>query len=220
MDLVTALLAGGERRFNASLVLVDRYSKAPMSLPCHKDDTAMDTEIMVWNRVLSHTGLLLNLISDKHPKFTWALWKNHHNLCGTKLSLSTAYHPQTNGLEERMIQNLAELIRIFCAYGPDFKASYGLTHDWCTLIPALDLAYKTSIHLSTGKTPEMWEKGWNPRLPYDTLKKELVEIHPTERIFKIILNKARNHANRCIQDSLKYEKKVISYLILRQYTWS
>ncbi|MBW0491308.1 hypothetical protein O181_031023 [Austropuccinia psidii MF-1] len=172
MDLVTALLAGGERRFNASLVLVDRYSKAPMSLPCHKYDTAMDTDIM------------------------------------------------TDGLEERMIQNLEEIIRIFCAYGPDFKASYGFTHDWCTLIPALDLAYKTSINLSTSKTPEIWEKVWNPRLPYDTLKKELVEIHPTERIFKIILNKARNHANRCIQDSLKYEKKVISYLILRQYTWS
>ncbi|MBW0586062.1 hypothetical protein O181_125777 [Austropuccinia psidii MF-1] len=57
MDWVTALPPGGDRSYNACLVLVDRYSKAPMFLPCHKDDTAMDTAIMIWNQVISHTGL-------------------------------------------------------------------------------------------------------------------------------------------------------------------
>ncbi|MBW0517586.1 hypothetical protein O181_057301 [Austropuccinia psidii MF-1] len=99
-----------------------------------------------------------------------------------------------------MIQILEEMIRRFCAYRLEFKDSDGFTHDWCTLLPALELAYKTSIHSSTGKTPEILEKGWNPRLPYDTLKKELVDIHPTARSFKIILDKARHHANRCMQD--------------------
>ncbi|MBW0494395.1 hypothetical protein O181_034110 [Austropuccinia psidii MF-1] len=42
----------------------------------------------------------------------------------------------------------------------------------------------------------MLEEGWNPRLPYDTLKKDLVDIHPTESSFKLILDKARHHANR------------------------
>ena len=63
------------------------------------------------------------------------------------------------------------MIRRFCADGLEVKDSYGFTHDWCTLIPALELTYKTSIHSSTGKTPAMLEKGWNPRLPSDTLKK-------------------------------------------------
>ncbi|MBW0534879.1 hypothetical protein O181_074594 [Austropuccinia psidii MF-1] len=53
----------------------------------------------------------------------------------------------------------------------------------------------------------MPEKGWNPRLPYDTLKKDLVDIHPTASSFKLILEKARHHANRCIQDSFKYAKE-------------
>ncbi|MBW0535797.1 hypothetical protein O181_075512 [Austropuccinia psidii MF-1] len=53
----------------------------------------------------------------------------------------------------------------------------------------------------------MLEKGWNPRIPYDTLKKELVYINPTAIIFKIMLDKARHHENRCMQDSFKYAKE-------------
>ncbi|MBW0563751.1 hypothetical protein O181_103466 [Austropuccinia psidii MF-1] len=73
MDWVTALPPVGDRSYNAFLVLVDRYSKTPMFLPCHKDETAMDTTIMVWNKSISHTGLFQNIISDRDPKFTSAL---------------------------------------------------------------------------------------------------------------------------------------------------
>ncbi|MBW0574481.1 hypothetical protein O181_114196 [Austropuccinia psidii MF-1] len=207
MDWVTASPPAGDRSYNSCLVLVDRYSKTPMFLPCHKNDTAMDTAIIIWNKVISHTGVFQNIISDRDQKFTSALWTNLYNLFGSKLSLSIAYHPQTDVIAERMIQTLEDMIRRFCAYGLEFKASDGLTHDWCTLIPALELAYETSIHSSTGKTPEMLEKGWNPRLPYDTLKKDLVDIHPTASSFKMILEKERHHANRCMQDYFKYAKE-------------
>ncbi|MBW0499916.1 hypothetical protein O181_039631 [Austropuccinia psidii MF-1] len=135
------------------------------------------------------------------------LWTNLHNLFGKKLSFSTAYHPQTDGLEERMIQTLEDMIRRLCAYGLGFKDSDCLTHDWCTLITALELEYKTSIHKSSGETPAMFEKGWNPRLTHETLKKDLVDIHPKASSFKIILDKAQNHANTCMQDSFKYAKE-------------
>ncbi|MBW0507791.1 hypothetical protein O181_047506 [Austropuccinia psidii MF-1] len=106
-----------------------------------------------------------------------------------------------------MIQTLEDMIRGFCAYGLELKDSGGFTHDWCNLIPDFDLAYKTSIHSSTAKTPAILKKAWNPRLPYDTLKKDLVDINPTERSFDIILDKARHHAKQCMQDSLKYAKE-------------
>ncbi|MBW0590655.1 hypothetical protein O181_130370 [Austropuccinia psidii MF-1] len=64
MDWVTALPPGGDRSYNACLVLVDRYRKNPMFLPFHKDDKAMDTAIMIWNKAISHTGLFQNIISD------------------------------------------------------------------------------------------------------------------------------------------------------------
>ncbi|MBW0514064.1 hypothetical protein O181_053779 [Austropuccinia psidii MF-1] len=53
----------------------------------------------------------------------------------------------------------------------------------------------------------MLEISWSPRIPYDTLKKDLVDIHLTESSFKIMLDKARHHANRCMQDYLKYAKE-------------
>ncbi|MBW0498857.1 hypothetical protein O181_038572 [Austropuccinia psidii MF-1] len=155
MHWVTALPPGGDRSHNACPVLANRYRKTPMLVECQKDDTAMDTAIVMWNEAISHTGLFQNIISDRDPKFTSALWTNLHNMFGTKLSLSTAYHPQADGLEEKMVPALEDMIRIFCAYGIEFKDSDGFTHDWCTLIPALQLEYKTSIHSSAGKTPEI-----------------------------------------------------------------
>ncbi|MBW0588442.1 hypothetical protein O181_128157 [Austropuccinia psidii MF-1] len=126
----------------------------------------------MWNRVVSWTGIFTNIIRDRGPKFTSASWKNIHQLFGTKLYFSTAYHPQTDGLAERMIKTLEDMVRGVCAYGLKFKDCDGLTHDWCTLLPVLVLAYKTSIHASTNQTPAILEKGYNPKLPQDYLRKE------------------------------------------------
>ncbi|MBW0506861.1 hypothetical protein O181_046576 [Austropuccinia psidii MF-1] len=90
MDWVTALPPGGDRSLNSCLVLVDRYRKSPMLLPCHKDDTAMDKAIMIWNRAISHTGLFQNIIRDRDTKFTLPLWTNLHKLFGAKISFSKA----------------------------------------------------------------------------------------------------------------------------------
>ncbi|MBW0466982.1 hypothetical protein O181_006697 [Austropuccinia psidii MF-1] len=113
----------------------------------------------------SYNACFVIVYSDIDPKFTSELWTNHHQLFGTKLSFSTAYHPQTDGLAERMIQTLEDMFRRFCAYGLEFKDYDGFTHDWCTLLPALELVYKTSINASTNQTPAVLEKGWNSRLP-------------------------------------------------------
>ncbi|MBW0526251.1 hypothetical protein O181_065966 [Austropuccinia psidii MF-1] len=117
MDLATELCQSGDKSYNSCLVVLDRYSKTLIFLPCHKDDTAMHTALLLWSRVISHTGLFNNIISDRDYKFTSALWTNIHILFGTKLLFSTAYHPQTDGLADRRIQNLEDMIRRFCAYG-------------------------------------------------------------------------------------------------------
>ncbi|MBW0572462.1 hypothetical protein O181_112177 [Austropuccinia psidii MF-1] len=128
MDWVTALPSSGDKSYNYCLFIADRYRKTPIFLPCHKNDTAMDSALLLWSRVISHTGLFKNIIRDRDHKFTSALWTNLHKLFGTKLSFSTAYHPQTDGLAERMIQTLGEMIRRFCAYGLEFKEPYGFTN--------------------------------------------------------------------------------------------
>ncbi|MBW0486778.1 hypothetical protein O181_026493 [Austropuccinia psidii MF-1] len=129
MDWVTKLTSSGDRIYNYCLVIVDRYRKTPIFLPCHKGDTAMDTALLLWNRVMSHAGLFKDIISDRDPKFTSALCTNIHRFFGSKLLFSTEYHPQTDGLSERMIETLEDMISRSYAYGLEFKDSYGFTHD-------------------------------------------------------------------------------------------
>ncbi|MBW0512124.1 hypothetical protein O181_051839 [Austropuccinia psidii MF-1] len=166
----------------------------------------MDTALLIWNRVMSWTGIFTNIISDRDTKFNSELWTHLHQLFGTKLSFSTAYHPKTDGLAGRMIQTLEDMVRGVCAYGLECKDCDGFTHDWCTLLPALELAYKTSIHASTNQTAGMLEQEWNTKLPQDSLRKELIEIHPTAASFKGILDKSINHQVRCMEDSFAYAK--------------
>ncbi|MBW0506313.1 hypothetical protein O181_046028 [Austropuccinia psidii MF-1] len=135
VDWVEALPSSSDKSYNTCLVIVDRDSKTPIFLPCHKDDTAMDTSLLLWKKSVSHTGLFKNIISEKGPKFISAL-------C-TKVQFSKGYHPQNDGLAEKRIQTLEDIIRRFCAHDLEFKASDGFSHDLCTLIPALELAYKT-----------------------------------------------------------------------------
>ncbi|MBW0511305.1 hypothetical protein O181_051020 [Austropuccinia psidii MF-1] len=176
MNWVTALPPSGDRNYNAFLVIVDRYSNTPIFLPCHKDDTAMDIALLLWGRVISHTGLFKNIVSESYPKSASAICTNLHRLLG------------------------------FGAYGLEFKHSDGFTHYWCALIPELELEYKTSVHSSTGQTPAMLEKGWNPRLPADTLRKDFIDIHPTASRFKVMLDKVNHNAKQSMNDALQYSE--------------
>ncbi|MBW0461343.1 hypothetical protein O181_001058 [Austropuccinia psidii MF-1] len=83
-------------------------------------------------------------VSDRDPKFTSEFWTNLYEILGTKLAFSTTYHPQTYGLAERMIQTIEDIIKRFCAYGMEYKDHEGYTHDWVTLLPAVQFGYITS----------------------------------------------------------------------------
>ncbi|MBW0465273.1 hypothetical protein O181_004988 [Austropuccinia psidii MF-1] len=180
MDWVTGLVPGGKGKFNACLVIVDSNSKIVRFLPCHKEEKAMDTALLFWNNIIS--------------------------TC-TNIAFSTAYHPQTGGLAERMIQTMEDILRRFCKYGMEYKDHEGYTHYWVTLIPEAQLAYNTSQHYTTGKSPSLAEKGWNTLLPEDNLKKNLLTIHPTAKHFHDMWKRACNTAARCIDEANEYNKQ-------------
>ncbi|MBW0471058.1 hypothetical protein O181_010773 [Austropuccinia psidii MF-1] len=92
MDKVTGLPPEGGKSSNSCLVIVDRFSKPPIFLPCQKDGTARDTALLICNRVVSWTEMFTKIISDRDSKFTSALWTNINQLFRAKLSFSTAYH--------------------------------------------------------------------------------------------------------------------------------
>ncbi|MBW0513790.1 hypothetical protein O181_053505 [Austropuccinia psidii MF-1] len=118
-----------KKNFNACLVIVDRFSKSVRCLPCHKEDTAMDTALLFWNKIIFTCGVPKGFISDRDTKFTSPFWTKLYDMLGTKLAFSTAYQPQTDGLAERMIQTMEDILRRFCAYGMEYNAHEGYTHD-------------------------------------------------------------------------------------------
>ncbi|MBW0566614.1 hypothetical protein O181_106329, partial [Austropuccinia psidii MF-1] len=128
MDWVTGLVPGGKENFITFLVIFDRYRKHVRCLPCHKEDTAMDTALLFWNNIISTCGVPKIIISDRDPKSTSEFWPNLYEMLGTKIAFSIAYHPQKDGLAERMIQTMEDIIWRFCAYGMEYSDHKIYTH--------------------------------------------------------------------------------------------
>ncbi|MBW0491173.1 hypothetical protein O181_030888 [Austropuccinia psidii MF-1] len=97
MDWVTGIFPGGKKNFNAFMIIVDRFRKSVRCLPCHKEDTAMDTALLVWNNIISTGGVPKIIISARDPKSTSEFWNNLYDMLGTKRAFSTDYYAQTDG---------------------------------------------------------------------------------------------------------------------------
>ncbi|MBW0572526.1 hypothetical protein O181_112241 [Austropuccinia psidii MF-1] len=104
----------------------------------------METALLFWNNITSTCEVPKIIISNRDPKFTFEFWTNLYDKLGTNLAFYTAYHPQTDGLAERMIQTMEDILKRFCAYGMEYKDHEGYTHDWVTLLPEIQLAYNKS----------------------------------------------------------------------------
>ena len=81
-------------------------------------------------------GLPLSIVSDRDPRFTSRFWKELQSTLGTKLKLSTTFHPQTDGQSERLIQVLEDMLR---GYVMEFSGS------WDRYIPLMEFSYNNSF---------------------------------------------------------------------------
>ena len=151
MDFVTGLPTAGHLSYNSALVVVCRLTKKVRFIPVHKDIESKGVAFVWWNHMLNEAGLPLAIISDRDPKFTAEFWKSLMEIMGCSLKLSTAHHPETDGLAERSIQTLEGIIRRYCAFGLTYTDSEGFEHDWVTLLTGLEYAYNSTIHSTTGK---------------------------------------------------------------------
>ncbi|MBW0517988.1 hypothetical protein O181_057703 [Austropuccinia psidii MF-1] len=70
MDWVTGLVPGGKENFNACLMMVDRFGKCVRCIPCHREDTSMDTALLFWNNIICTCGVPKIIITDSDSKFT------------------------------------------------------------------------------------------------------------------------------------------------------
>ncbi|KAI3698239.1 hypothetical protein L6452_31352 [Arctium lappa] len=96
------------------------------------------------DEIVSRHGIPLSIVSDRDSRFTSRFWGALHQELGTRVNLSTTYHPQTDGKSERTIQTLEDMIRS-CVI--DFGGS------WDAHLPLVEFAYNNSYHSSLGMAP-------------------------------------------------------------------
>ncbi|KAK3556449.1 hypothetical protein QTP70_008270 [Hemibagrus guttatus] len=92
------------RGYTCVLVIIDRFSKSCRLVPLPGPPTAFDTAECLFNHVFRYFGLPEDIVSDRGPQFTSRVWKAFLKRLGVTVSLSSGYHPQTNGQTERKIQ--------------------------------------------------------------------------------------------------------------------
>jgi hypothetical protein len=110
MDFVLGL-PRGKRKNAAVRVIVDRLTKCTLFLPIKKTDLVDKLAKIYVNKVVRLYGVLTSIVSDRDPRFTSRLWPSIQRALGINLSISTAFHPQTDGQSKRVIQILEDLLR-------------------------------------------------------------------------------------------------------------
>ncbi|KAE8993597.1 hypothetical protein PR003_g20935 [Phytophthora rubi] len=124
-------------------------------IPVSDTVTAAETATHFINWVFRHHGLPESIVSDRDPRFTSAFWSSLFQLLGTKLSMSTAAHPETDSQTERVNRVLEDVLR---SYATSFAS-------WSSFLPLAEFALNNAEHASTGLTPFFANNARHPRVP-------------------------------------------------------
>ncbi|GJV25563.1 putative reverse transcriptase domain-containing protein [Tanacetum coccineum] len=143
MDLVTKFPRSSSR-YDAIWVIVDRLTKSAHFLPICEDYKTEKLARIYINEIVARHGVPVSIISDSDGPFASHLWQALQKALGTKLHMSTAYHPETDGQSERTIQTLEDMLRA-CVI--DFGGS------WDTHLPLVEFSYNNSYHMSIKCAP-------------------------------------------------------------------
>ena len=142
--------------YDTIFVIVDRLSKRAHFIPTTTNVTAPEVAKLFFNQIFRLHGLPQVIVSDRDPKFVSKFWQDLLKRLGTKLAMSTAYHPQTDGQTERMNRTLEDMLRAYVNYKQD---------NWDECLAAAEFAYNQATQASTGFSPFELDCGRNLSIP-------------------------------------------------------
>jgi hypothetical protein len=143
MDFITGL-PRSKRGHDSIWVIVDRLTKVAHFIPVKTTHNGRELTDLYISRIVSLHGVPKTIVSDHGTQFTSQFWAKLHEALGTKLSFSTAYHPQTGGQTERVNQILEDMLRA-CIL------SYGAKWEDC--LPFAEFSYNNSYQASLQMAP-------------------------------------------------------------------
>ncbi|GMF51391.1 unnamed protein product [Phytophthora fragariaefolia] len=154
MDFIFGLPRDAQGRIGI-LVFVDRFSKMVHLAPVAAEVTADESAELFLDLVFRHHGQPESIVSDRDPRFTSAFWTRLFALLGTRLLMSTAAHPETDGQTERVNRVLEDVLR---SYATPFSSR-------SSFLPMAEFALNHATHASTGLTPFFVNNARHPRVP-------------------------------------------------------
>ncbi|GJW79055.1 putative reverse transcriptase domain-containing protein [Tanacetum coccineum] len=119
MDFITKL-PKTTNGYDTIWVIVDRLTKYAHFLPMRETDPMEKLMKLYIKEVVTRHGVPVSIISDRDGRFTTLFWTALHKALGTRLDMSTAYHPEIDSQSERTIQTLEDIIK-----AAPFEALYG-----------------------------------------------------------------------------------------------
>ena len=122
------------------LIMIDATSKWPEVVPLN---TTTETTIRALRSIFAGRGLPLQLVSDNGPQFTSKVFAEFMLANGIDHQMGPPYHPETNGLAERLVQTVKKSL----------KRMEGEPGDFMTKINRFLLGYRNTPHSATGQTP-------------------------------------------------------------------
>ncbi|GAU46655.1 hypothetical protein TSUD_281460 [Trifolium subterraneum] len=125
-------------------VVVDRLTKSAHFIAIKIGSLVTKLAEIYVEQIIRLHGIPSSIVSDRDPKFTFRFWESLQEALGTKLRLSSAYHPQTDGQSERTIQSLEDLLRA-CVLEQG--------ESWDSCLPLIEFTYNNSFHSSIGMAP-------------------------------------------------------------------
>nr|GEW55636.1 reverse transcriptase domain-containing protein [Tanacetum cinerariifolium] len=143
MDVVTKLPKSSQG-YDTIWVIADRLPKSAIFTPRRETDHIDKLARIYLKEVVTRHGIPVSIISDRDPRFASNFWRSLQNALGTRLDMSTTYHPKTDGQSERTIQTLEDMLHV-CAI--DFGKG------WVNHLPLVELSYNNNYHASIKATP-------------------------------------------------------------------
>ena len=153
--------------FDNILVVVDKLTRYAIFIPTTVDVTTEKTAELIFKHVITKFGLPHQIISDRDTRWTSSFWEELCRQMDIKRSLSTSYHPQTDGQTEVMNQILEIALR--CYVGPK-------RDNWDEYLDGFALSYNNTPHSSTNYSPSFLLFGYLPRTSSNLLQDSSTDI--------------------------------------------
>nr|GEY98199.1 putative reverse transcriptase domain-containing protein [Tanacetum cinerariifolium] len=108
--------------YDSIWVIVDRLTKSAHFIPVNEKFKTKKLARLYLKEIVCKHGVPVSIISDRDPIFASRFWGSLQESLGTSLDMSTAYHPQTDGQSERMIQTFIKAAPFKALYGRKYRS--------------------------------------------------------------------------------------------------